>query len=458
MRKIVTAIVLLVAIIACKEEPKVEYAIITGKILNKDFENLTIQNYDRTFEETLDISENGSFIDTVLVEGNSYVLYDGKNPVFMHLEPGFNINVNYDAKDFENSIEITGKGSEVSNYLVLKRKKEKELFGNAKDTYSLNEEEYKEKLNIIKEAQIQLLVNSKGIPNEYLEKEKRNIEYFYLNRLSDYENAYKYFTKKQDFKVSEDFLSELEGLDYTNSIDFEFSNDYKRIVTDNYRNEANNLAKRDSIKRDLAFLKTVSAIENETIKNGLLFDYANFNMGYSEDVDALYKSFMSNSTNDKNNAKITEKYNKLKALNTGKPSPEFVDYENYAGGTTSLEDLKGKYIYIDVWATWCGPCIAEIPSLKKVEEQFHDNNIKFVSISIDKPSDHEKWKTMVKEKELSGIQLFADNEWKSGFVTDYQISGIPRFILIDPEGNIVKANAPRPSSPKLVELFKELNI
>ena len=105
----------------------------------------------------------------------------------------------------------------------------------------------------------------------------------------------------------------------------------------------------------------------------------------------------------------------------GSVSPSF-DYENYAGGKTKLEDFKGKYVYIDVWATWCGPCRAEIPFLKKAEEKYHDKNIAFVSISIDKLKDHEKWKAMIKEKELGGVQVFADNDWNSKFVQDYKIN------------------------------------
>lgn len=132
----------------------------------------------------------------------------------------------------------------------------------------------------------------------------------------------------------------------------------------------------------------------------------------------------------------------------GTISPSF-DYDNYNGGKTKLEDFKGKYVYIDVWATWCGPCIGEIPSLKKVEEKYHDKNIAFVSISIDKLKDVEKWKSMVKSKELGGVQVFADNDWNSKFVKDFNITGIPRFILIDPNGKIVKADAARPSSPSL---------
>ncbi len=137
----------------------------------------------------------------------------------------------------------------------------------------------------------------------------------------------------------------------------------------------------------------------------------------------------------------------------GTPSPRFSDYENHAGGTTSFEDLLGSYTYIDVWATWCGPCKQEIPHLQKVESDYHGKNIQFVSISIDQMKDHDKWVAMVTEKELGGIQLFADNDWSSQFIRDYYINGIPRFILLDPNGNVVTPDAPRPSQVELREML-----
>ena len=155
-----------------------------------------------------------------------------------------------------------------------------------------------------------------------------------------------------------------------------------------------------------------------------------------------------------------------RALPKGAPSPTFDNYENINGEKTSLSDLKGKYVYIDVWATWCGPCKAEIPFLKTVEKNYHDKNIAFVSMSIDDDRTHggswekanEDWRKMVNEKELGGIQIFAPNGWDSEFVQNYMVDGIPRFILVDPEGNIVSASAPRPSSEELIKLFDEENI
>ena len=136
-------------------------------------------------------------------------------------------------------------------------------------------------------------------------------------------------------------------------------------------------------------------------------------------------------------------------------APNF-DYENHAAGKTTLESLKGKYVYIDIWATWCGPCRAEIPSLKKIEAALHGKNIEFVSISVDAEKDHDKWKTFVTDKELSGIQLYAGKTPVSDFIKAFQVNTIPRFILIDPSGKVVDADAARPSDPKLQELLNSL--
>ncbi len=201
-----------------------------------------------------------------------------------------------------------------------------------------------------------------------------------------------------------------------------------------------------SIKNDLSnFYNSAENIDTSIVNSGL------------KSIDPMLSSYKKYLNND-----LAMK----RELPKGALSPAFVEYENINGERTSLSDLKGKYVYVDVWATWCGPCKAEIPSLKKVEKMYHGKNIAFVSVSIDDDRSHggswekanEDWKKMVEEKELGGIQLFAPKGWKSDFVTDYRINGIPRFILIDPAGNIVSASAPRPSSDELIKLFDEENI
>ncbi len=157
-------------------------------------------------------------------------------------------------------------------------------------------------------------------------------------------------------------------------------------------------------------------------------------------------------------------YAQNRIMGKGRPSPKFEDYINFKGGKNSLKDYKGKYVYIDVWATWCGPCIQQIPYLKKVEEEFHNKNIEFISVSTDESrrsggsweAAENKWRNFVKRKNLGGVQLWSGQDFS--FQQAYQINGIPRFILIDPDGNIVDANAPRPSDPRLKSLFTSLGI
>lgn len=139
----------------------------------------------------------------------------------------------------------------------------------------------------------------------------------------------------------------------------------------------------------------------------------------------------------------------------GSPFPA-LSFENHNGGVSKISDFKGKLVYIDVWATWCAPCRAEIPFLKKAEEKYKGKNIEFVSISIDSKKDYDKWKKFVSDKNLGGVQLIAEKDWNSDLVKELKISGIPRFVLVDVEGNIMMPDAPRPSSEEFNNILSEM--
>lgn len=129
------------------------------------------------------------------------------------------------------------------------------------------------------------------------------------------------------------------------------------------------------------------------------------------------------------------------------------------GKRFDLSDFKGKYVYMDIWATWCGPCKVQIPFMKELEKQFHNAPIHFVSVSLDKLEDKPIWEKMVRENQMSGVQLFAGREDNFGF--DYKIEYIPTFIILDKEGNIMIDRAPAPMdyqtggiNQQLVDIFK----
>lgn len=447
------------AVFSCQEKAAIKYALVSGKITNNKSTELKIVSQVNSDTKTIKIDETGSFSDTLNFDKGTYYLIAGKNRVGIYLDAGSNILIDVDASDFKNTLKFSGKGSAISTYLLKKQLTSVELMGgSAKDFYSLDEETFKQKSKEIQTELTSILESSSDIPEDYKVKELRALNYGYLANINRYENYHEYYAKVDGFKVSEGFLNEMKDFDYTNEEDFLFSRDYEGLVSSHYNQLGAQLSATDTIAEEIANLKAINTASSTLIKNKLLFAAAKYEITYTDDVETYYKEFMLGSTDVKNNEEITKSYNTLKTVAKGNVSPQFENYENFKGGTTSLSDLKGKYVYVDVWATWCGPCKAEIPSLKKVEEKYHRKNIEFVSISVDALKDHDKWKAMVAEKELKGIQLFSDKSWKSKFVQEYLIKGIPRFILIDTEGKIISANAPRPSSEKLIELFNELKI
>ncbi len=123
------------------------------------------------------------------------------------------------------------------------------------------------------------------------------------------------------------------------------------------------------------------------------------------------------------------------------------------GKQVNLSDLKGKFTYIDIWATWCGPCRKEIPHLEKVVEHFKGNdNVLFLSISVD--NDHDAWLKMITEDQPAWPQYILSREESDKFMTAWGISGIPRFIMLDKDGRIFSGDAIRPSDPAIIETIE----
>lgn len=149
-------------------------------------------------------------------------------------------------------------------------------------------------------------------------------------------------------------------------------------------------------------------------------------------------------------------YNKLQEnCKNGQPMYPFT-LTDPEGKTHSLAEYKGKFLFIDLWASWCAPCKFQIPALQQLEKEMHGKNIRFLSISADKPQDREKWISTMKEYNMTGNHLISPNGFNYEMFKTYAINSIPRFMLVDPDGRIVMDNARRPSDPLLKLQLNEL--
>jgi thiol-disulfide isomerase/thioredoxin len=311
-------------------------------------------------------------------------------------------------------------------------------------------------LSTILSSILALYNKTKFTDKNFKEKEARNIHFLEQKRLLSYKNDHWYYGKVSGFQVSETYPKFDETIDLDSNSDFLFSTDYQELVIIKFYQNI----KIDSTEYFISAknaIPEIKALKSPSIRNHLIkYSVTDVNIRNSN-YEIIYHEFSSIVTDPKIKEKLTTQFLVADALKPGSPSPKF-DYENQKGGKTTLESLNGKYIYIYLWATWCGPCREQIPFLQKIEEQYKGKNIEFVSISIDAQKDQEKWSKFVTEKQLGGIQLLAENEWESQFLKAYGVFSVPTFILIDPAGNIVNAYAPKPSDDKLIDLFNSLKI
>ncbi|MDQ2177180.1 TlpA disulfide reductase family protein [Marinifilum sp. D714] len=440
---------------ACAQQKPIEYSLISGKLENYNNTELALFWLDRS-EQIIKVSEDGTFADTIKREGELY-LYLGRALTKIYAVNGADLKISADANDFSTSVTVSGEKSGMSKYLISKEKSQTVVRSNRKAIFSLEEKAFLD--NADKNlAQLEAeLEKVDDITDELRSLEERRLKAEYLTSLITYPNAHRKYAENVAYEASKELQQAVSVIDYNDGDLYNYSVEYRYLITSASSNKARKLVESgEAPTHAIASLMVAETVQNESIREDMLYATVANKFSYFENIETIYEKYMALAKDEDKRAAVTEEYKSVSKLGKGKPSPKFHNYENHAGGTSSLDDFKGKYVYIDLWATWCGPCKQQIPHLEKIEEMYHGKNIVFVSISTDKKEKGKQaWRKMVANKEMGGVQLIASDEQ---FAKEYSVSGIPRFILIDPEGNIVDNNAPRPSDPKLITLFTELGL
>ena len=150
---------------------------------------------------------------------------------------------------------------------------------------------------------------------------------------------------------------------------------------------------------------------------------------------------------------FVDEFLKRKSTVPGSPFPAGVNLVDADGKAVDFSQFKGKYVYIDMWASWCGPCCKEVPFLKQLEKELKNDNVVFVSVSSDK--DEQAWRKKMSELKMHGNQ-FLDKDNTLGEALN--VKGIPFFVIYDKEGNLHTYGALRPSTgARLKSVLEGLN-
>jgi len=138
------------------------------------------------------------------------------------------------------------------------------------------------------------------------------------------------------------------------------------------------------------------------------------------------------------NVKRTETPKRIETLKTGRAAPDF-ELRDADGKPLKLSDLRGKLVFLDFWATWCGPCRAEIPHLKQLAQRFCGRN-DFVLLSVSIDEDEMEWREFIKKEQMNWRHALDKNGWRSGVAAKYGVTGIPTTFLISKDGKVLKTD------------------
>ena len=182
-----------------------------------------------------------------------------------------------------------------------------------------------------------------------------------------------------------------------------------------------------------------------------------FTIGYMRTRDTETRAFITSIIEGKVSDEATlarwEEYKaREEGCKDGDIAPNF-SHKDIDGNMVSLSDFRGKLVYIDLWATWCVPCLKGVPYFDEMRRKYAGERIQFVAISLDE--NVEAWKKKVTENEnghFDGVQL-CTGSYKCDVSENYVLQGIPQYILIGADGRILKKNAPRPHGDEIVALI-----
>ena len=457
MKKIVTSIAVISLLAACGEkaaEGKVDYAVLSGKVSSVDAKGenqklLLLQN-DEVVKE-IPVQADGTFRDTIREIGDNHFYYLVENPAVqtpLYLANGTNMELTLNQEVSKTM--VSGSQTKQTQYLIERNSFINDRINGAdSNLFGQKPQEFKENVKAFF-AELDKKLKAYGFDEEFVKNQEKWTNYKFIEYLTIFPTYHRY-TSGDEAILPDDFYAERDGIDYDNAEEFRTIDTYRDLVRSKFYTIINNPNDAENIKK---FISEVNALKSDNIRADLAkgtFQLISPNSTVNKEIfDFINK----NVTDEKVKEAAKKAYDVATKLTSGSPSPKFSNYENFNGGTTSLDDFKGKVTYIDIWATWCLPCRGEIPALKELEKKFHGKDVAFVSISIDQNKD--EWKEFVKSEDLKGVQLFAENAFESQFIQDYGIRQIPTFIIIDKEGKIVNADAPRPSSNEITGLLEGL--
>lgn len=382
----------------------------------------------------------------------------------LFVAPGYNLRITGNGKDFQSLMKtkkISGIGSECNQHTFLL---DSLFFEDTSKYYKMKESDllvYSKKYKQLQDSIADLVFHKKPVQDKYFsffdKMVRLDSKFFELYMLVTHANDNNFNAENSIALVRNNFDTSVINNLFRE--EYLISTNYKNLMSSEYLNyliKIDNQLDSNLSRQKGNRLEKINKLYTGRLKEFVMYKYMFNSIVISKSFSKLndlkkqfepYNAAFTNLSFKKSiDTKMVEKETELLKTQIGQPAPPFA-LENNQGQVYRLEDFKGKVVYIDLWASWCGPCRRETPSFKILYNKYkNDNRVTFISIAVH--DGVEQWEKAIKEDNPLWLQLID----KEGIVeTSYVANAIPQFILVDKMGKIVNFDAPRPSSGLQIE-------
>jgi thiol-disulfide isomerase/thioredoxin len=440
-------------------------AILSGKVPKFKGELISLQFFSTSVQTNIDqldlqVSDEGYFKTTVpLMEDQIAFLFLGSDIIKIHLKPKDSIYIDIQHDNAKRTQTFYGKGAKDAAWPEKQKTQFEYTFESPSFTQTILEEMskrtpsgFKNYLDSVIAVKLKYLKQEgKGLSPEFINWQTAEIKYEWEAFKINYPTWFYSMRGINDKSLDVDSTY----YDYLKSTTI---NNPAYLSSVNYRTWLKyyfmyqiKLAGRNFGSAEL-YQFTNQFFKGEVlpiVKLNLWADVIQY--GHINDAKTIYSLAQTELSKYPEFAILEARYKEKLPFTEGALAPPFT-LRNIDGGKVSLGDYKGKVVYLDFWASWCGPCMREVPAGEELKKQFANADVVFLNISIDE--DEGKWRESVRRNQISGTHLIANSSNNPDVLQAYKISSIPAYFLIGKDGRFIASPAPRPSSTYISQLLE----